>query len=91
MSKTTKSKPTWTVVDNRTAAEIYRGSKEADAARVARTAAEENAQLQPLAPDRAVVFKDGIPQYYYETDPTMGRMKARKVFASLGVVLTRVR
>lgn len=82
-------KPTWAAINNRTGVEVYHGLKEADAARAARLAAEQNAHLQAMAPATADVRKDGVKQYHYECDPTRGRMRARKVYADIGIALAR--
>jgi hypothetical protein len=75
-----KEKKTWTATNERDGSEVYRGTSETDAARAARKAAEDNARRQSLAPANATVFCEGARKYYYTCDPTMGRMKAQKIF-----------
>jgi hypothetical protein len=75
-----KDKSQYRVVNDRDGSEIYSGPSEKDAARAARNAAESNASRQALAPATGSVWKDGKRVYYYECDPTMGRLKARKIF-----------
>jgi len=65
--------------NDRDGSEVYSGTSEIDASKAARKAAEDNAQRQAIAPSPGSVWKDGKRVFYYECDPTVGRMKARKI------------
>lgn len=77
-----KTKSIWTATNERDGSEIYNGTSETEAARAARAASERNGQLQSMAPAKAVVRCDGIREYYYSSDPTLGRMRAQKIHYS---------
>jgi hypothetical protein len=74
-----RTKPQYRAVNDRDGSEVYSGPSEKNAAQHARKAAEDNAKRQSLAPSYGSVWKDGTRVFYYVCDPTMGRMKARKI------------
>ncbi len=74
-----KSKSQYRAINDRNGSEVYAGPSEKNAATHARKAAEDNAQHQHLEPDHGSVWKDGRRVFYYVCDPTVGRVRARKI------------